>query len=42
MELYVDVEDTYLTNIFNQYIDYFEYIKDLVMNRYDLMGSYEK
>lgn len=42
MELYVDVEDTYLTNIFNHYIDYFEYIKDLVMNRYDLMVRYEK
>ena len=42
MELYVDVEDTYLTNIFNHYIDYFEYIKDLVMNRYDLMVRYGK
>ncbi len=42
MELYVDVGDTYLTNIFNHYIDYFEYIKDLVMNRYDLMVRYEK
>lgn len=28
MEFYVDVEDTYLTHIFNHYIDYFEYIKE--------------
>lgn len=42
MEFYVDVEDTYLTNIFNHYIDYFEFIKDLVMKRYDLMVSYGK
>ena len=34
MEFFVDVEDTYLTNIFNHYIDYFEFIKDLVMKRY--------
>ena len=42
MEFYVDVEDTYLTNIFNHYIDYFEFIKDLVMKRYDLMVGYGK
>lgn len=33
MEVYIDVEDVYLTNIFNQYIDYFEFIKDSVMHR---------
>lgn len=42
MEFYVDVEDTYLTNIFNHYLDYFEFIKDLVMKRYDLMVGYGK
>ena len=42
MEFYVDVEDTYLTNIFNHYIDYFEFIKDLVMKRYELMVGYGK
>lgn len=42
MEFYVDVEDTYLTNIFNHYIDYFEYIKDMVMKRYELMVCYGK
>ena len=41
-EFYVDVKDTYLTNIFNHYIDYFEFIKDLVMKRYDLMVSHGK
>lgn len=40
MEFYVDVEDTYLTNIFNHYIDYFEYIKDTIMKHYDLMVSH--
>lgn len=39
MEFYVDVEDIYLTNIFNHYIDYFEYIKDTIMKRYELMVS---
>ena len=42
MEFFVDVEDTYLTNIFNHYIDYFEFIKDLVMKRYELMVGYGK
>lgn len=42
MEFYVDVEDTYLTNIFNHYLDYFEYIKDMVMKRYELMVGYGK
>ena len=42
MEFYVDVEDTYLTNIFNHYIDYFEFIKDMVMKRYELMVGYGK
>ena len=42
MEFYVDVEDTYLTHIFNHYIDYFEYIKDTIMKRYDLMVSHGK
>ena len=36
MNLYVDIEDVYLTNIFNHYIDYFEYIKDAIMKRYEL------
>lgn len=36
MNFYVDVEDIYLTNIFNHYIDYFEYIKDAIMKRYEL------
>lgn len=40
MEFYVDVEDTYLTNIFNHYIDYFEYIKDIIMKHYDSMVSH--
>ena len=40
MEVYIDVENTYLTNIFNQYIDYFEFIKDSVIHRYDLMVSF--
>lgn len=42
MEVYIDVENIYLTNIFNKYIDYFEFIKDSVMKRYELMVSYGK
>ena len=42
MEFYVNVENIYLTNIFNHYIDYFEYIKDSVMKRYELMVGYGK
>lgn len=42
MEFYVDVEDTYLTNIFNRNIDYIEFIKDNAMKRYDLMVNYGK
>lgn len=42
MEVYIDVENIYLTNIFNKYIDYFEFIKDSVMKRYEIMVSYGK
>lgn len=35
MNFYVDIEDVYLTNIFNHYLDYFEYIKNAIMKRYE-------